>query len=273
MDRHPVRVGLPCILVGLIPLLIAQATGVRLMGQAPRASRPEAASSRTWTINYAVSGGIAGISQRLSLRDYGEATVESRREGQTTFKISPEQLARIRGLVQRLNLSAPPPAKPAENIPDMLYHSLTVTSGGHEVPIGAEGSELAKELQSILAEALKRAEDEKWNKAGVFRLGRVWKVQEEVRDNQGMWHGEQWDGTWTRRADTHIFDAVWRNNKSNEEVRDTVVLDSAERGSVILHRASGKVKYQGSYAANQPESVSGYLNPSHACWWRATIQY
>ena len=270
MKRH-FRILLPHAVLAAI--LITWGIEINFTCARPATNQGKAAPSTGWTINYSVSGGMTGRFEHLVLRDDGEAMVEGGRRLRTTFKISTEQLARIQASVARIDLAAArPPAKPP-NHPDMQSISLTITRGGREIPIGQQGQDLMAALQPIVAQGLKRAEDEMWAKAGPFRLGRIWKVQEEVRDDQGMWHGEEWDGTWTRRADTHTFDAVWRNNRSNLEVRDTVILDSAERGIVHLHRGAGLLRYEGSYDPDHPEGLVGFITPSHGCSWRASIQY
>lgn len=270
MEPSALRLNGRSVLTRLL-IICGIATHLACAGQST--SRHETAPTQPWSIEYSATGGVAGISQHLVLHDSGEAVVEGRRGLQTTFHIPSEQLARIQALVQRIDLSAPPPAKPKVGIPDMLDQSLIITSGGKEVLIGQQGRDLIAALQPILDQGRQRAEDEMWAKAGPFRLGRVWKVQEEVRDNRGLWHGEEWDGTWTRRADANAFDAFWRNNRSNQEVRDTVIVDLAERGKVKLHRGSGNVKYDGGYAAEHPESLTGYISPSQGSSWRASIEY
>jgi hypothetical protein len=84
------------------------------------------------------------------------------------------------------------------DVPDMIYRSLTISTGGREYSVWA--SELEPLLESILEDSMKRADDERWAKAGPFKLGRTWKVEEEVRENF-MWRGS-WFGMWTRRADS-----------------------------------------------------------------------
>jgi hypothetical protein len=84
------------------------------------------------------------------------------------------------------------------DVPDMIYRSLTISTGGREYSVWA--SELEPLLESILEDSMKRADDERWAKVGPFKLGRTWKVEEEVRENF-MWRGS-WFGMWTRRADS-----------------------------------------------------------------------
>lgn len=132
---------------------------------------------------------------------------------------------------------------------------------------------MAGVLDAILEDELKRSWEEAWAKAGPLKLGRVWKVNEEVRDAQGRWNGESWEGTWTRISGTRAFDAVWQNNKSHQELRDTVIVDFAERGKVAAHRVSATITYVGTYHLDHPETILGEVKTHHDGSWRVTIIY
>jgi hypothetical protein len=268
----PNHAGTRHVVAALFFLALTLCAGAQGSATPQAESSPHKGFSGPWTIRYSVEGGIAGRNEHLTLQQDGQAEVTGR-PGKTSFQISAGQLARIAGIVQNLDLSATTaPAKP-KNVPDMLYSSLTITYDGREHPIGPDGKNLAIEVQSIMSEGLRRAEDEKWIKAGPFRPGRTWQVSEEVRDGQGLWHGELWVGTWTRRGDSNTFDAVWHNNKSNQELRDAVVLDSAGRGKIAMHRQSSDVKYDGWYRAERQDDITGYITPHPNCTWRVTISY
>jgi len=97
-------------------------------------------------------------------------------------------------------------------------------------------------------------------------------VSEEVRGGEGI-HSDRWEGTWTRRADSKTFDAVWRNKMTRQEVRDTIELDFVERGRITLHRSNIKNYYNGYYQADQQNELQGYVNACQRCTWRAQIEY
>jgi len=70
-------------------------------------------------------------------------------------------------------------------------------------------------------------------------LGTTWTV---IEDNT-------WFGTWTRRAGTNVFDAVWKN-RSAQVAKDTLELQPVEGVKVTLYRVGMKGKYTGTLAAD-----------------------
>jgi hypothetical protein len=245
-----------------------------IAGTAQSTNSPQTARSSTWTVQYTVSGGIAGRVEHISVRQDGVTQTWGLRAAKRESTISPEELAKIRSLVKACKLSDT--AKPAESqIPDMISSELTIEIGGHLYYIGPEGKDLAQELHRLFEQKAQEAENAKWAKAGPFRLGRVWKVKEEIRDQKGRFNGEFWLGTWTRRADTNLFDALWRNSRTGEEVKGVVQLDSAERGMVTLHRLGTKQIYHGVYQPEHMNTVSsGSISApgSTPCLWWAAVE-
>jgi hypothetical protein len=76
---------------------------------------------------------------------------------------------------------------------------------------------------------------------------------------------------WTRRGDSNIFDAVWRNTRTNAEQRETVTMDSAERGHVVLHPSTGNQTMEGTYSPDLQNHLSGYLTSGPHWYWEAVI--
>jgi hypothetical protein len=234
------------------------------------------AKVRPWSIDYRESGGIAGRHLAIVVSSDGGAWLPSRtpQAQHKTYRVSNERLAELEKQLKSLPLTGKPQSLPPEtNFPDKLYVSLEVTRAGTKYPIANPPTELVTLLRRLHKELSDRAEDEKWQQAGPFKLGRVWQVTEEVRDGEGIFHGEQWNGTWSSQPDDKAFSAVWHNSKSNEEVRDTVVVDSAVRGKVKLHRSGSAIHYELTYAADHPENLSGYVSSCKQCWVRITIAY
>jgi hypothetical protein len=235
-------------------------------------------STPQWVIEYHETGGKDGRSLHVTVNSAGDVTTNGGvvQKWKSLFQASPDQLAELKTLVNGLKLSGipkPAPQKPQRPIPDMLYTKLEVTRGGQKYPVTAAPDRFYVILRQLLEEGRKRAENDKWQKAGAFKAGRVWHVQEEVRDSEGIWHGEEWDGTWARRGETNTFDAVWRNNKTGQEVRDTVELQVAERGRIALHRMSTNVNYSAWYTPEKPDQLTGYLSSCKGCSWRVEISY
>lgn len=249
------------------------AVGVVLMSACGHTTEAQQAECRgPWTVNYSVSGGIAGISQHLTLDHTGTVVVTNRGQ-KASFTVAADRFARICHIVQQQNFdSLPTTIHQPSNIPDMINSSVTITYSGRVYELGPVSKALLAEIGPLMTEGIARAEDEKWIRAGAFRLGRTWQVEEEVRDSEGMWHGELWKGVWTRIGDSNTFDAVWRNNQSNQELRDTVILDSVGRGKIAMHRASSKIRYDGYYSAEDQSSITGLIQSHLYCTWRVSIK-
>jgi hypothetical protein len=120
-------------------------------GSAQSGNSSESASSPAWTVQYTVSGGIAGRVEHISVRQDGSIETWGFRSDKQDFTISPEELVKISSLVKACPLSNT--KKPAESqIPDMISSELTIEVGGHLYYIGTEGKELAQELHRIFEE-------------------------------------------------------------------------------------------------------------------------
>ena len=227
-----------------------------------------------WTIQYSVSGGLIGLRHSLTLDDSGSVTVIDGNfyDAQARFSASPTDMAAITGTLRLMCVSAPPPmVRPERPMPDAIENLLQVTCGGRTFRVGKEGASLLALLRPMMSRGLQQAIDEKWATAGPFRPGRTWSVKIEVRDDQGMFHGEYWRGVWTREGDSDTFDAFWNNTRTGAEVRETVSLELAERGTVVLHRTSLDQTLKGGYSPDHPEKIAGYLMSPH-WYWEATIQ-
>jgi hypothetical protein len=265
-------------LLMLLASLLTLSTAVTLDAR-QKTSNASEIRLKSWKIEYDEAGGLAGKTRHLTITDDGKVSAQgggSMQPWHISFSAAASQLADIKAILKGMKLSGPPkplPRKKGEPISDMLETTLEITYGGQKYPIHLAPENLMSILESVLNEGQERAEDEKWTKAGPFKLGRVWTVRAEVRDSNSMWHGEEWIGTWIRQGQSKIFDAVWRNNKTNEEIRDTVEVESAERGSVALHRTGAKLHYHGYYTSDRQDEVIGTIRPSANCSWRAKIDY
>ena len=71
------------------------------------------------------------------------------------------------------------------------------------------------------------------------RLGSVWHVVEN-----GVWQG-----TWTRRPGTRIFDAVWRHPQGGE-VRDVLEVESVQGQRMVFYRRGNRGRYSAEMGSN-----------------------
>jgi len=231
---------------------------------------------KPWTIDYWTSGGIVGLSYHLSVRDDGDVTVVNRHPwlSQTRFAATRAEMEAIGEALAQLHLSGVPPAvQEPPPLPDAIVRTVEVTLDGQKYTLGKSGRALVAVIDPILRRGLDRAADERWVAAGPFRVGRVWHLRIEVRDAQGLWNGEDWNGVLTTRKDGKSFDAVWSNSRTGAEVRETAELLAAGRGAVELTCGFLNQRLEGVYSPDHPDEITGKLWTSpHWNWW-ARIEY
>jgi hypothetical protein len=111
-----------------------------------------------WTLEYRVSGGIAGLDRHLSLTQGAELSVGNH-EGREGFgsrvagHASPELMARI-GEFIKVARKAPPSQN--DDIADALYRSLTVTAAGAQCELEVP-DDIDRVLGDVMDATLKRA--------------------------------------------------------------------------------------------------------------------
>ena len=89
-----------------------------------------------------------------------------------------------------------------------------------------------------------------------------------------VWHEKEgpWEGTWTRRGDTNVFDAVWKNPQG-EEIRDQVTVESVSDHQVVIFRKGTQGRYYGHLSDDGLKIDNGkadWFAPADS--WSATIE-
>jgi len=79
--------------------------------------------------------------------------------------------------------------------------------------------------------------------------------------------GSVYDGTWTRRGGTDVFDAVW-----NGSIRDVIEIESVNGNQIVFYRHGNKGRYSGTLSADGMRVTSGTANWYAAGWsWSAMV--
>jgi hypothetical protein len=98
----------------------------------------------------------------------------------------------------------------------------------------------------------------------VSRFGSVLGPILNVMESAG---GAFYNGIWTRRAGTDIFDAVW-----NDSIRDVVEIESVKGNQIVLYRHGNKGRYYGMLTADGNGVVNGTASWYSAGWlWTGTV--
>jgi hypothetical protein len=76
-----------------------------------------------------------------------------------------------------------------------------------------------------------------------------------------------YDGTWTRRSGTDVFDAVW-----NGSVQDVIEIESVNGNQIVFYRYGNKGRYYGTLSADGTQITSGTASWYDAGWsWSALV--
>ncbi len=97
-------------------------------------------------------------------------------------------------------------------------------------------------------------------------LGTRWVVTEHNPD------GTTWDGSWVRRGQTPVFDALWRHSGTKAIVKDIVEVRALRGTEIEVFRRSNAGIYKGTLASDQltvPRGTASWM-PATA-WWEARI--
>jgi hypothetical protein len=264
---------------------------------------------KTWKISDGQSGGIAGRIENYSISSDGNS-IEQANMKTTTQKIDETDLQEIVGLLEELKL---PGTKTklvkGSRIYDGVYGGLTITLDGKDYKI--EGNSFYDEKQIVLTAAQKKTLDQLKRKLAQIRTkpvknnypvqqeipsvmtGKVWTIT--IFRRKPMYSGGDfapydfeitifWRGKLTRRENSFIFDAVWRNELTAEEVCDTVELADTVLESIVLRRSGeanknlGEVfrgKYKkawqsfisdGANLKEMPQFIGGGIDKSDLLW-------
>jgi hypothetical protein len=89
-----------------------------------------------------------------------------------------------------------------------------------------------------------------------------------------VWHEKEgpWEGTWTRRGDTNVFDAVFKNPEG-VEIRDEVTFESVTDRQIVLFRKGTQGRYRGRLSDDGLKVDNGtadWFAPEDS--WSATIE-
>jgi hypothetical protein len=91
-------------------------------------------------------------------------------------------------------------------------------------------------------------------------LGRILNVREVAG-------GAVYNGMWTRREGTDLFDAVW-----NGAIRDVIEIESVNGSQIVFYRHGNKGRYSGTLSADGSQVSSGTASWYASGWyWSATV--
>jgi hypothetical protein len=236
-------------------------------------AKPQALPSATdarprWSVQHIQTGGIGGGHFDTTLDDDGTLHVCD-----STGPAPSDKVTAADTLVRRLRAhGAFLSSRPADACPgcsDAFHITTVVTYAGERYWLDSDGgadADSVRDLTSILMEvgraACEKITEDRFQRSDHFTLGRVWLVEEEIRDRDWRAVGTI-ESVWTRRGNTSVFDATWENGATGE--RGTDVIDflgkraaGTTTGHVTLDARAGLRRYEGSYQVTRDHHISSY---------------
>lgn len=178
-----------------------------------------------------------------------------------------EQITSLLGEVRAAGAVLPHPGWdwPDNACSDCLFSMMGVTYGGFEHRIDFQRRRVALPLWDALLslqDVVERKADEAWKRG--LPLAPKWSVNEYV----SVFGPRR--GTWTRRGETNIFDAVWQDDPPRNEVLEFVARYryGPSGGLVEFKSLTNDRVYKGYLDIENPSSMhSDYRSPQ----WSASV--
>jgi hypothetical protein len=201
--------------------------------------------SEEWKIEYRVSHSNNGGDKELLLASDGQLVARNKSSNvQTSKRASMALVRKVQAFVQDVSARWQGAETPVETSATRFISS-TVWVGNRPLPV-----EIPKDLDDLLFKALMDT------LSSVQRipldLGRVWRIEEGFIGDE-----TDWEGVWTRRGQSNIFDARWRNCWLNKLQSDVIEVEVAQNGEVTLLRRGLNKRYRGKYSLDKPTRISG----------------
>lgn len=256
----------------------------------------KAVELKTWKIESKTSGGISGRLEAYTLESNGRVRYEDRRKGlRAETKADEKIVSETADLLWQLNLQGAK-AKSISEAPkccDFIFKSLNITLDDKFYNVEttepdyvsyfdlswAQQSALSKlkqTVQPLFTEELKaKAVEMK------FDLGKQWIIKEGIDENYGAsWEERKakWEGILTRRGDTNVFDAVWRNSQNGETLQETVKIEELKKREIRLTRSGAARKnlrkvFIAQYLPAMSNQIAGNAEVSNpGVMWAAQIK-
>jgi hypothetical protein len=150
----------PLLCISLVLMTLASACGPARLE--PSGPQPLPSPTQSWTLSLTQSGGLAGVSLKVTVSSDGQLTAEDQRTGRiVTQRLSPDVLARLAALYSSDLQVVRQPAPSA--CADCFTYDLEASSGGtvkrihaDDTTLDASGAaELIRMLQRLRDDALK----------------------------------------------------------------------------------------------------------------------
>ncbi len=187
---------------------------------------------KTWTLEYSVSGGLAGIHRKATLTQSGELTAENR-GSRAAGRASNELMAKVS---EWLKVARPAKQKPGPPVPDAMYSSTTISSGEQKYSVELP-AEIARDLNAASMKQMQTALLGHWRQS-------AWKLCTPVTQMDASQIDPPIDDLELRKDGT--FSVTWRGGGAHTtDIPHTFIPDYSGTFSFSPDTAHLSMKRQG----------------------------
>jgi hypothetical protein len=254
MKMRIIAVLLVCVMV----LVQTQCTGINDKRRRPDDGTKQNSDFKTWSLTSVEGGGIDGRHREFSINSTGTIIFEDRR-GKASAEMktdNAETFARIEALLKQLDLpnTERKSDEKKQECCDQVNNYLVVRLDGRGYDpdmLNFSDSQTSdyKRLLSIYSEIREQSEKTLMNKAAELKVTNAKSLTVSVRDGN---HKSAWEGKFSRKGESTVFEGEWKNTETAETVKDKV--------AVVLNGQTVKITRQGAGEAAVPKEFQGDLD-------------
>lgn len=231
---------------------------------------------KTWAITSVESGGIDGRHLTFSVDNAGILLFEDRKnKASAEMKMdNPETLARMEDLLKQLDV--PNGKKKSDKKPeccDQVNSYLIVKLDGREYypdksSFSRSQTPNFESLLSFFWEIREKNEKTLMNKAAELKVKNAKTLSVSVREGN---YKTAWEGKFSRKGQSNVFEGEWKNNETAETVKDKVEVVLNGQIVKVTRKGAGEVavpkEFQGDLDGYHPGAISNSSSQKEVRWY------
>jgi hypothetical protein len=239
--------------------------------------RKQSSDFKTWAITSVEGGGIDGRHREFSINSTGTIMFEDRKnKASAEVKTdTAETFAQIGALLKQLDLPniERKSEDKREECCDRVNNYLIATLDKRDYypdNLNLSDSQTSdyKRLLSIYREIREKNETSLMNRAAELKVKNAKTLSVTVYDAN---HKPAWDGKFSKKGESGIFEGEWKNNETAETVKDKVETVLNGRTVTITRTGTGEVavpkEFQGDWDGYRPGFIGKPISKNEINWY------
>jgi hypothetical protein len=266
---------LTVLLICLMAFVQMQCTG-KDASQNSNNGTKQSSDFKTWTITSVEGGGIDGRHREFSINSAGTIIFEDRKnKASAEMKTdNAETFAHIGVLLKQLDLpntEKKSDEKKQECCDQVNHYFVAKLDERNYYPdnLNLSSSQTSdyQRLVSIHREIREKNETTLMNKAAELKIKNAKTLSVPVRDGNFK---PVWEGKFSRKGESGVFEGEWKNNETAETVKDEVEVVLSGRTVKITRKGAGEVavpkEFQGDLDSYSPGFIAKKISQNEINW-------